>query len=191
MIEYKFGTKEWADINKNIFIGCSHNCRYCYARHNALVRFKQIKNSEQWEHPMINMEKFNEKPRYYKDKRIMYPTQHDILPDHIHYNIDYLKRWLSIGNSILIVSKPHIACIQRICDEFTKYKDQILFRFTIGSLNNEVLKFWEPNAPAYEERKASLQYAFDVGYQTSVSCEPILDEDISMMVYDLLPFVTG
>ena len=96
------------------------------------------------------------------------------------------------------MSKPHLECIKRICDEFSDedeskfydYKDKIVFRFTIGSLNDDVLKFWEPGAPGYEERKESLKYAFDKGFQTSVSCEPILDEDIFLMVRKLLPYIT-
>ena len=99
-------------------------------------------------------------------------------------------KWLKVGNHILIVTKPHLECIKRICDEFNEYKDQIVFRFTIGSPNHDVLKFWEPGAPDYEERKASLRYAYEKGFQTSVSCEPILDEDIAVMVYGLLPYIT-
>lgn len=190
MAERKFGTREWAEINKNIFLGCAHNCRYCYARYNALHRYKQISDSSKWERPVLVETKFNEKPRTYKDKRIMYPTQHDILPEEIQLNLDYIKKWLIAGNQMLIVSKPHFECIKKICDELAEYKSQIIFRFTIGSPNDDVLKFWEPNAPSYEERKKALQYAFDHGYQTSVSCEPVLDEDIALMVYELLPFIT-
>jgi len=104
--------------------------------------------------------------------------------------LEYLQKWLQVGNNVLIVSKPHLGCIKSLCDNLGNYKDQIVFRFTIGSPSNDVLKFWEPNAPDYEERKASLVYAFDHGFTTSVSCEPILDEDIELMVYELLPFIT-
>jgi DNA repair photolyase len=186
----KFGTKEWAEINKNIFLGCIHNCKYCYARYNALIRYKQIHEASEWIHPLLDEKKFNEKPVLYKNKRIMYPTQHDIIPEALNLNIQYLKKWLEVGNQILIVSKPHFECIQKICDELKEYKQQIVFRFTIGSPNNDVLIFWEPGAPDHSQRKASLIYAFERGFQTSVSCEPILDEDISMMVYDLLPYIT-
>ena len=186
----KFGTREWAEHNKNIYLGCKHNCRYCYARHNAIKRFKQVSNADEWEQPKLKEQEFNRKAVLFTDGRIMYPTQHDIVPEHLDNHIKYLRKWLAVGNHILIVSKPHFACIQRICDEFKDYKKQIVFRFTIGSLNNDVLKFWEPGAPDYLERKDALEYAFNMGYQTSISCEPILDEDIAMMVYELLPFIT-
>lgn len=34
------GTKEWADSNVNCYLGCSNNCRYCYAKKMA-IRFNR------------------------------------------------------------------------------------------------------------------------------------------------------
>jgi hypothetical protein len=57
-------------------------------------------------------------------------------------------------------------------------------------MNDQLLKTWEPNAPGYDERKASLQYAFEQGYRTSVSVEPMLDAaNIASLITDLRPFV--
>jgi DNA repair photolyase len=49
-----------------------------------------------------------------------------------------------------------------------------MFRFTIGSLNPDASKFWEPGAPEPFERICALEHAFLNGYQTSVSMEPML-----------------
>jgi DNA repair photolyase len=88
------------------------------------------------------------------------------------------------------VSKPHLECIKKICYELVQYKPQIQFRFTIGSANSEVLKFWEPNAPSFEERVDCLKYANNEGFSTSVSCEPMLDENIGDVVDIVSPYVT-
>jgi hypothetical protein len=185
----KFGTREWAEVNKNILIGCEHNCRYCYARYNAIHRFKKVNNeNDWWTKPLLDEKSVRETPRKLRG-RIMYPTQHDITPDFLDYHIAYLRGWLQVGNEILIVSKPHFECVKRICDEFQEFKDQITFRFTIGSPSNEVLLFWEPNAPGFEERVKSLEYAFEQGYKTSVSSEPVLDEDIALLVHSVLPYI--
>ena len=74
--------------------------------------------------------------------------------------------------------------------EFPDYKDKILFRFTIGSSDSNTLKFWEPNAPDFAERLESLKYAFSEGYQTSVSCEPMLADNIGDVIDQVSPFVT-
>ena len=48
-----------------------------------------------------------------------------------------------------------------------------------------------PNAPSYEERREALRYAFEAGFETSVSAEPLLDANhIDELVEDLSPFIT-
>jgi DNA repair photolyase len=121
---------------------------------------------------------------------IMFPTTHDIVPDFIDETIYYLKKFLRVGNNILITSKPDYSCIREIVDSLLLYKSQIVFRFTIGSLHDDVLKFWEPNAPNFNNRLCSLKKAFYKGFETSVSCEPFLDGDIVLLVDKLLPFIT-
>jgi DNA repair photolyase len=122
--------------------------------------------------------------------RIMFPTTHDILPEHTKIVIAYLKGWLECGNDILIVTKPHLDVIKDLCEAFVKCRDQITFRFTIGSIDDRVLKFWEPGAPAFEERFSSLVWAQERGFKTSVSCEPFLDSTILYLAEKLYPYVT-
>ncbi|MFA5130589.1 MAG: hypothetical protein WC477_06815 [Patescibacteria group bacterium] len=105
--------------------------------------------------------------------------------------MEVITNILKADNDILIVSKPHLDCIKAICDRFVDWKDRILFRFTIGAMNDDVLGYWEPGAPKFAERLASLQYAFENGYKTSVSCEPMLDSrNMSHLFNALKPFVT-
>jgi len=184
----KSGTREWATHNKNFDLGCHNDCRYCYARYDAVVRFKR-KTFENWKNREINMKKFNEKP-VKLDGRLMFPSTHDITIENVGLCVEYLKKWLAVGNEILIVSKPHLSCVNILCHELAEYKSQITFRFTICSKNDDVLKFWEPNAPSFNERKEALKYAHLQGYNTSVSCEPYLDEDICLLVEDLLPYIS-
>jgi hypothetical protein len=187
------GTLEWAPVSKNIQMGCDNGekggCLYCYARARAL-RFKQIPNSEAWGCPVINQRMLNERPKKLEG-RIFFPSAHDITPRNIDIVVPYLKRWLSVGNEFLIVSKPNIACVRRLCEELVDYKDRVMFRFTIGSTNDDVLAFWEPGVSKFAEREECLQAAFYAGYKTSVSSEPYLDATILDMVPKLAPFVTS
>jgi len=104
--------------------------------------------------------------------------------------LEFLRHILEAGNEVLIVSKPHLVCIKAICKEFEKYKDKILFRFTIGSADDAVLKFWEPNAPGFKERLACLKLAYKKGFGASVSCEPMLDNNIDKVIKKCSPYVT-
>lgn len=187
MNKHVFGTTEWAVANANYLNGCSNDCKYCYSKDMA-IRFKR-KTSETWKDEEVNWAAYNKSVRG-KGGYIMFPSTHDITPAHLDLAINYLGRLLRNGNAVLIVTKPSFECIKRICDTYTEYKDRILFRFTIGSMNSEILRFWEPNAPAYQERKESLIYAFSAGYKTSVSCEPMLDNNIEDVIDDLSVYVS-
>ena len=154
------------------------------------VRYGQL-NREQWKEERIRWKDVRKK--YGRiEGTVMLPSSHDITPHNLLACLIVLRKLLEAGNRVLVVSKPHQECVQAICRAFEKYKDQILFRFTIGAMDNHILSFWEPNAPSYEERKEALKHAFQKGFETSVSAEPMLDSDhIENLVDDLMPFVTN
>jgi len=189
-IKASTGTGEWAGYGSNLFFGCKHACRYCYARASAL-RFKKINNSGGWEQMVFSENEFNA-PARKLDRPLMFPTCSDILPEHISIVADYLSKWLSVGNKVLIVTKPHLECIKVLCRELEPFKLQVLFRFTIGTLDSEISKFWEPGAPLPQERVRSLKYAFKKGFVTSVSAEPMLcSVDNAIDMFSILsPMVT-
>ena len=185
-----FGFQEWTKSknNVNFCTGCENDCIYCYAKEGAYRR-KQVELGE-WS-SMVIRDKEVDKNRYLRDGLVGFPTTHDILPGNIDAYLIILGKLLTTGNEILIVSKPRLDCIQRICHASEFFKDKILFRFTIGAMDDEILSFWEPNAPSYAERKESLKYAFEHGFKTSVSTEPMLESyKIDLIVKDLEPFVS-
>jgi DNA repair photolyase len=182
-----FGTHEWAVENANFISGCFHNCKYCYSKEMA-IRFKR-KTPLNWAVEDVDLKQLKIK-RKKVDGLIMFPSSHDITPINLPYSIDFLQNLLVSGNKILVVTKPHLTVIKEICERFSSYRDNVLFRFTIGSKNSETLTFWEPNAPSFEERKECLIYAFSHGFSTSVSCEPMLDNSTDELVSELTPYIT-
>jgi DNA repair photolyase len=104
--------------------------------------------------------------------------------------LKFLGQILESGNEVLIVSKPHLCVVKSICSIFAEYKDKILFRFSIGSIHSETLKFWEPGATDFSERIECLKYAFEKGFQTSVSCEPLLDSNPGPLVSAVVPYIS-
>lgn len=171
----RFGTgiREWAEISFNIQRGCSNGCLYCYAKDKA-IRYRTIFKHTDWASETIMQSAVNRK--WFRNKGvIMFPTAHDITLDNIHICKNALINVLSEDNCVLIVSKPRLECIQLLCKDLEQYKEQILFRFTIGSISEEVCHFWEPGAPSPKERIESLIYAYNNGYNTSVSIEPMLE----------------
>lgn len=180
-----FGTKEWAEININCCTGCSNDCRYCYAK-SAAMRYKRISHSDEWLQMTIKDDAVLK--RYKKlNGRVMFPTTHDITPENIYACLIVLDNLLRAGNEVLIVSKPRMDCITKICRYLKPYKKQIEFRFTIGAEDDEVLSYWEPNAPLLAERLNCLNHTLENGYKVSVSAEPMLDPENIGQLLEALP----
>lgn len=182
------GTQEWSDHTKNCLKGCKNNCLYCWEKERQM-RLGQILTSKEREAIKLNTNAINLYPRRLIG-RIMFPSTHDLDHDHIDIITKYLRHWLAVGNEFLIVSKPQLKTIKIVCDELENYKSQITFRFTIGSKNDKILKFWEPNAPTFHDRLHALALAYDRGYKTSVSCEPFLDDELLELIPLIEPMVT-
>lgn len=182
------GTQEWSVKTVNFQTGCIHNCLYCYAKAFAIQR-KQLTANE-WRFERIRPKDVAKRHKKY-DGQVMLPSSHDLTPNNINAGLEVLGKLIDAENQVLIVSKPHFECIERICKEFEQHNNLILFRFSIGSNHDSILSYWEPNAPGYEERKACLKYAYNKDFRTSVSVEPMLDSaNIDILISDLTPYVT-
>lgn len=175
------GTREWSEISYNIHNtkkpGCLHGCIYCYARYNALKRFKSITTLKDWLNPEIDWKKVRKKWQK-REGVIMFPTQHDITSQNVSAATETIINILQGQNKVLIVSKPCVAAMDVILrnHDMRTYRktNQLLFRFTIGTFEEHILRTFEPHAPTAAERLECLQYAHREGFQTSVSAEPLL-----------------
>ena len=183
-----FGTQEWTAHNVNIQKGCERDCKYCFAKSNA-IRFRRCTPASWSRDIEIDPKKLSKTYRL-RDGRFMFPTSHDITVRNVEPCIAALKRILEPGNEVTIVMKPTLSAVTRLCDELTAFKDRILFRFTIGSLDEEVIRYWDVGAPSAEQRLECLELAYRRGYATSVSIEPMLDTNPHAIIEATRPFVT-
>ncbi|NOR24578.1 MAG: hypothetical protein GQ542_09325 [Desulforhopalus sp.] len=183
------GTREWAVAEINCSMDCPHGCRYCYACYD-LVERKGILTPEQWTSCRVLPAEVTKKRPLYPGQ-VMFPSAHDIVPENLEACLSVLRNLIDAGNKVLVVSKPHLDCIERLCSDFSDVRERLLLRFTITARDNRLLELWEPHAPGYVERKDCLEYAFKNGFATSVSVEPMLDTtDVAAMVDELLPFIS-
>lgn len=165
------GTAEWAEVTENICRGCPNNCRYCYAAHSA-NRFG-LRHRDQWQDEVLTKRAgMTSYPA--RDGVIMFPSSHDITPFNVEHFCRVARLILEKGNKLLIVSKPRRECIRRVMDALEQWRDRIMFRFTIGAISPQLIKFWEPGAPSALQRLGALSDAVHRGFATSVSIEPML-----------------
>ena len=156
------------------------------SRHGNRI-FAEVKSFQRFYLEVILKKVFRlEKLKY--PTRVMFPTTHEIFPEILDECMEALFRLLRAGHAVLIVSKPRLECIEQICECFTNYRKQILFRFSIGSPDDERLRIWEPNAPDFAERLACLQHVHRRFYATSVSCEPVLDRNTLELLSQVGPW---
>lgn len=107
--------------------------------------------------------------------------------------ISELQRAISI---IKTAEKTFVTQSNEVKQQWQKAKEQFEeeFQKLINKLpdsgGRKTLNFWEPGAPDFDERLAALKYAFDMRYKTSVSCEPMLDENIDELIFKVSPYVT-
>jgi DNA repair photolyase len=145
---------------------------------------------EEWPLEQVRQKDVDKSQKFYSG-RVMFPSSHDITPGNFDACFTVLEKLLARGNEILIVSKPRFECIKWICESFIDYRHEILFRFSITAMDDDLISFWEPGATSYAERKAALVYAVSSGFGTSVSIEPMLDSaNVVELAEELAPYVT-
>jgi len=182
--------KQWSDKIYNILSvqsNCVNDCKYCY--------MKRLKNKffdVDLEDLSMNIDPKKIDKNWSKSKKIniiMFPSSHDIFMDYIDDYISTCKKILDAGNQLLIVTKPRLDCIKKIMTDLKDYKNDILFRLTITSNDQNILNYWESNAPSYTERIKCLKILYENKFQTSVSLEPYLSNP-DQVITDVTPFVT-
>ncbi len=192
----KMGTKEWAGRNVNCVKGCGIGCIYCYAK--AMAKHYRGYTDDSWRAMQTNDHAV--KKGYGKSKRkssapwdIMFPTTHNIFIEEPYFSacIKVLKKCLNAKNTVLITIKPNLAVVKKLCTIFKKFKNTIGFRFTIGSVNSDILRVFEPFGSSFEERIESLKYATNNGFSTTVSAEPLLDRKPYDLIKNLVPYLSA
>jgi DNA repair photolyase len=185
------GTREWAERSYNICDGCLNGCLYCFAKAMRARFDPSVRPSGAWQ-----LQGMKPGTAYGTDagenQVVMFPTAHDITPPFVDQSLRTIKNLLAANNQVLIVSKPHLSVVETLCRELAGSRENILFRFTIGSLSASLCAFWEPDAPEPAERSQALKHAYEQGFLTSISIEPMLDsvDATIVLVGQLEPFVT-
>lgn len=199
-----FGTHAWVRDGGeiNLFLGCQNDCVYCYAR-NIAYRMKRIDDYFQWVFQCINLDVLNAKIPIHKKESAKYDYMFQSTSDVQSprqagcITIDYetpalqkLKEIVEKGHRVLITTKPRLAQIQKVCDILYPYRNQVTFRFTITSVDSRRLQIFERKASSFEERLGSIRYAYARGFNTSVSCEPLIDRSPEGVYNAVAPYLS-
>lgn len=201
MYENVTGAREWSDASFNFCSGCINGCKGCWASKLAENR-GQVERC-QWADMNIkpyDIPTMAGKIEYWKrqtvskvcDGWLMFPSTHDIFSENIDIYLVILKKLVQAGQQVLVVTKSRKDCMSRLLEEVAEYRELIDIRITIDAKNNDILRYWNGNAPLFEERFECLKMAYEKGFTTSISMEPNLDSANTVtLVRELKPYVRG
>jgi DNA repair photolyase len=134
---------------------------------------------------------------YQKGLWVQSPSGHDLYPQIVeHASEQFVELLNKTPCNLLIHSKPSLSVMQCLAHNLYPWRDRIMFSFTIGTANAEVMKIVETMAPELDERVAALEHVYKAGFQVGVGCTPALDifvEDTYQLVRPWLrgPFRVG
>lgn len=192
----KTGTREWAGTSVNIGLGCPHNCRYCYAATSA-NRFGRVERADwgtyrpktEWIAKWLTTQaRFPE--------GCMFPTSHDFNEYNWKTAFSVVNNLTANGNDVLLVTKggPYAKNLIDVIVSSGIHEGRegkIELRVSIGSSDDDVLRFWEPGAPPYFDRVNLVVDAGRAGLSTSISAEPFLDGAVLANVLAMSNLPTG
>jgi len=164
---------EWTDYNCNIYSGCYHDCRYCYAR---LMTRRFWPGQMNWRNVRVvkNAVELARRDLIQRPGKIMFCSMTDP-----YQPIEAENRLAGQVLRVLLDSPFHVLILTK---SPLVTKDYDLFRghgnvevgFTITSLDD--IPFWEPYAPGNTKRIEALKKAHSMGIKTFVSIEPWIPE---------------
>lgn len=193
--------REYAELALNLYKGCTHGCKYCYAPNFAYMGESPDKREALFEKAEIvgrkkdSTEQRIERalkrlkaavPNYKNGPRVLMSFISDPYQP-AEDELKLTKRAIEImgeaGVGMTILTKAATKAL-RDWDLFLKYNIEIAQ--TICWKDDEKRKEWEPNASSIPERLELLAKAKAAGLPTWISIEPIIDPNETLDIIDEL-----
>ena len=189
--EPKGAAKEYSELAINLYLGCKHGCKYCFAP-SCMFKIKEEYFSEQAirKDILINLEKDLKKMNKNKDKRrVLFCFICDPYQKDENFNIitrEALLLFKKYNISFQILTKGGMKAIR----DFDLYKNGDAFAVTLTFQDKTKSLEWEPNAALPSERIESLKIAHSKGIETWVSFEPVIEcEECFKLIDETYKFV--
>ncbi len=177
--------REYAGLAVNLYAGCSHGCKYCYAP-LALKRDREKYHVEVVPRKDIikQLEADCRKMANGKHQRVLMSFTTD--PYHQENEKYGLTR-----QAIKILHESGL-CVQiltkggtRACKDFDLLGEQDAFASTLTFVDEKDSLKWEPNAALPEDRLKAMKKAHEIGIPTWASLEPVIDPEQSLQLIRL------
>ncbi len=178
---------EYSPLAANLYRGCSHGCKYCYAP-SATFKDRSIFHSSDFIEPRRNVLKQFEKDciELSGDKRECLLSFTTDPYQHIEKDIELTRSALELMRLhniyAVILTKGGDLAVRDF--DILKRCRRRKFGVTLTTDSEKTSKEWEPGASHPQERINSLIEAWTLGIETFVSFEPVVDPQAVFRLID-------
>jgi len=173
--------REYSPYALNIYIGCSHKCKYCYAPHTLQKTSDYYFGKPAPRKDILKLlEKDLQKNKY--TEQVLLSFVGDVYCDSLDdgkTTREVLKMLNYYKVPVAVLSKGGKKMLRDL-DIFKEFGDRISVGATLTFLDEKKSKEWEPFASTPEERLETLKTLHDNGIKTFASFEPTIEPEESL-----------
>lgn len=175
--------REYSPLACNIYLGCNHGCRYCYAPAIRYTTRDQYLHVEPRRNIVNEFEK-DCKKHVRSDKQVLFCFMSDpynAREQELRLTRECLK--IALRNEVPVAILTKSASVLNDIDVFKKFEGKVQVGFTLTFDNDKDNSEWEPGASTPSERIEALKNLHDHGIKTWASFEPVIipDQSIAMI----------
>jgi len=177
--------KEYSPYACNLYIGCSHCCRYCYAPHTLQRNERSYFGIPSPRRDVLRyLEQDLQRQKY--TKQILLSFIGDVYcrnTDDSATTRAALQMLNHYGAPVAVLSKGGKKMLRDI-DVFTAFGERIMVGATLTFFDADKSKQWEPGAALPEDRLATLSELHAAGIRTFASFEPVVEPAESLRLIE-------
>ncbi len=173
--------REYSPYALNLYIGCSHRCRYCYAPHTLQRRGVDYFGKPEPRKDILKLLEKDLQKNVYKDQ-VLLSFVGDVYCDNADDSVttrEALKLLNLYKVPVAVLSKGGKKMLRDL-DIFKEFGDRITVGTTLTFLDNKKSEVWEPFASLPEDRLYTLKTLHENGIKTFASFEPTIEPEESL-----------
>ncbi len=177
--------REYSPYALNIYIGCSHRCKYCYAPHTLQRTEDNYFGKPEPRKDILKLLEKDLKKNVYTEQ-VLLSFVGDVYCDNAD-NSETTREVLKLLNEykvpVAVLSKGGSKMLRDL-DVFKSFGDRITVGTTLTFLDNDKSREWEPYASLPEDRLFTLKTLHDNGIKTFASFEPTIEPSESLKLIE-------
>jgi len=177
--------REYSPLACNLYLSCTHNCKYCYAPH-ALQRKAEGYFCKPTPRRDILDKLEADLKKQTIDKQVLLSFIGDVYcetEDNSAVTREALKLFLKYKTPVAILTKGGSRCLKDL-DLFLEFGKRIQIGATLTFIDPEKSQMWESGAMSPLDRLKTLKTLRENGITTFASFEPVIEPEESLSLIE-------